>query len=68
MASLFKKPKVHQPKIEMPKLPKPKPVRMPTEIDPVILEAQKRTREAALKRRGRLSTLLTDHIGGEVLG
>lgn len=45
-------------------LPKPKPVRMPTETDPALLEAAKRTREAALRRTGRQSTILTENLAG----
>lgn len=41
-------------------LPTPKPTRMPTETDPDILAAAQRTRKAALARRGRLSTIMTD--------
>lgn len=52
MANLFK-PKT-------PKVEPPKPVRMPTEIDPEIQAAAQRTRSAAMRRRGRLSTILTD--------
>ena len=47
-------------------LPKPKVVRMPTETDPSILEASKRARSAALKRTGRFSTILTDHLNQTV--
>jgi len=39
----------------------PKPVRMPTETDPEVLQAGFRARETALRRTGRLSTLLTDN-------
>lgn len=54
MAALFSKPKT-------PPLPDiPKPIRMPTETDPDILAAAKRTRQAAMWRRGRMSTILTD--------
>jgi hypothetical protein len=42
-------------------LPEPKVVRMPTESDPNILAAAQRTREAMMKRRGRLSTIMTDN-------
>lgn len=46
---------------DMPKPPPPpKPVRMPVETDPDIVAAAQRTREAALQRKGRLSTILTD--------
>ncbi len=40
--------------------PPPKPQRMPNETDPDVLAAAQRTRQAALQRRGRLSTILTD--------
>lgn len=44
-----------------PKAPEaPKPVRMPTQEDPDMLAAAQRTRQAALSRKGRLSTILTD--------
>lgn len=39
---------------------------MPTETDPSILEAAKRTRRAALQRTGRLSTILTDQTGDAI--
>ena len=51
MGSLFGKP-------QMP--PAPKPVRMPNATDPDVLAAAQRTRAAALQRKGRLSTILTD--------
>ena len=51
MASFFSKPKLPEP---------PKPVRMPNETDPDVLAAAQRTRAAAMKRKGRLSTILTD--------
>ena len=41
-------------------LPKLRPQRMPTENDPAVLAAAQRTRENALRRRGRLSTIMTD--------
>lgn len=44
-----------------PKLPaSPKPVRMPTETDPEVRAAGIRARENALRRSGRLSTIMTD--------
>jgi hypothetical protein len=43
-----------------PKIETPKPVRMPFETDPEVQAASQRTRENALRRRGRLSTILTD--------
>lgn len=55
MGSLFKTPDV-----KIPEEQRPRPVRMPTETDPDVLAAAKRTRQAAMQRRGRLSTILTD--------
>jgi len=46
--------------------PAPKPVRMPTATDPSVEAASKRTRENALKRKGRLSTILTDQTSDTV--
>ena len=40
--------------------PPPKPVRQPVETDPEVRAAAMRTRESALRRSGRLSTMLTD--------
>lgn len=58
MSSLFSSPK-------MPDMPAaPKPVRMPTETDPNIVEAGLRTRRSAMQRSGRLSTILSDNLGG----
>lgn len=51
MSGLFGKPKTPPP---------PKPVRMPVEQDPDVLAAQRRVQESALRRQGRLSTILTD--------
>ena len=42
-------------------MPEPRVVRMPTEQDPSVLAAAQRTREAMMKRRGRLSTIMTDN-------
>lgn len=54
MGGMFSKPK-------MPKAPPPpKPVRMPVETDPAVLAAADRTRNAAMQRQGRMSTILTD--------
>lgn len=54
MGGMFSKPK-------MPKAPPaPKPVRMPVETDPAVLQAAERTRAATMQRAGRLSTILTD--------
>jgi hypothetical protein len=54
MGGLFSKPKT-------PEAPeKPKPIRMPVETDPAVLAAGERTKAAALQRKGRLSTILTD--------
>jgi len=47
-------------------MPKPKVTRMPVATDPEILEAAGRTREEALRRRGRLSTIMTDQTGATV--
>ena len=44
-------------------LPKPKPVRMPVDEDPSVFEAAQRTRKAAMARRGRASTIMTDATG-----
>ena len=41
-------------------LPVPKVTRMPTATDPSILAAAQRTRAAAMRRSGRMSTILTD--------
>lgn len=52
-----------------PKVPKPEapsPVRMPTATDPTVQAAAQRTRASALQRKGRLSTILTDHISSTV--
>jgi hypothetical protein len=51
MASLFSSPKLPPP---------PKPVRMPNETDPEVHAAGMRARENALRRSGRLSTIMTD--------
>ena len=56
MGGLFSKPKI--PKIEPP--PAPKSVRMPVETDPEVTAATQRTRQSAMRRQGRLSTILTD--------
>jgi hypothetical protein len=57
MTNMFK-PKMPAPQA----LPEPKVVRMPTEMDPSVLAAATRTREAAMKRRGRMSTIMTDSL------
>jgi hypothetical protein len=36
--------------------------RMPTEQDPALLAASRRTRERSMRRRGRMSTILTDQV------
>lgn len=60
MSKLFR-PKIKAPPVPQPEpIPVPKPVRMPTRRDPSIENAAKKTRMAALRRRGRLSTILTD--------
>ena len=46
--------------------PPPKPVRMPTPTDPDVEAASKRTRQRALDRKGRLSTILTDQTQSTV--
>jgi|RhiMethySRZTD1v2_1073278.scaffolds.fasta_scaffold289873_2 hypothetical protein len=46
------------PKVQAPEAPKP--VRMPVETDPSVMQAAQRTRSAALARQGRLSTIMTD--------
>jgi len=53
MTAMFKTPKVTQPAT-------PKPARMPVETDPAVQQAAQRTRQAAMMRQGRLSTILTD--------
>lgn len=53
MAKLFKTPQMKDVSI-------PKTIRMPTEQDPDVLAAAQRTKNAALQRSGRLSTILTD--------
>lgn len=57
MSSLFKTPKLPPP---------PKPIRMPTATDPDIEAASRRTRQNAMKRKGRLSTILTDQTQSTV--
>lgn len=57
MSKMFKTPKM--PDLPPPP-PLPKPVRMPNATDPSVLAAAQRTRAAALRRKGRLSTILTD--------
>jgi hypothetical protein len=44
----------------------PQPVRKPTITDPDVAAAAQRTRESALKRKGRLSTILTDQTNDVV--
>ena len=46
--------------------PPPKPVRMPTPTDPDVEAAARRSRQDALKRKGRLSTILTDQTSNTV--
>lgn len=64
MAALFKS--------STPTIEKPKPVRMPVESDPEVIAAGQRTRENALRRSGRLSTIMTDQTAsgssGQKLG
>ena len=54
MSGLFKTPATPAPP------PVPKPTRMPFQTDPDVLAAGQRTREAAMRRQGRLATILTD--------
>jgi hypothetical protein len=65
MAGLF-------PKSSTPKIEQPKPIRMPNESDPETFAAAQRTRENALRRSGRLSTIMTDQTlsasSGQKLG
>ena len=71
MSGLFSKPKI-PPLPEPPEPPaNPRPKRMPFEQDPEVAAAGKRTRTAATRRRGRLSTILTDRTSsssGQKLG
>ncbi len=53
MGGLFKTPKA-------PKVEAPKKVRMPVQTDPEIEAASARNREEIMRRRGRLSTIMTD--------
>jgi hypothetical protein len=46
--------------VKQPEPTSPKTIRMPTQDDPDVLAAAQRTRQAALARTGRLSTILTD--------
>ena len=41
-----------------------RPTRLPTPLDRDTLAADRRTRDKALRRRGRLSTILTDRLEG----
>jgi hypothetical protein len=47
-------------------LPTPKVHRMPIETDPTVLAASQRSREAAMRRRGRMSTIMTDSLQSTV--
>lgn len=58
MGSLFSKPKI--PEVKPP--PDPKPVRMPTVDDPNAEKAASRFRAAALRRKGRRSTIMSDNL------
>lgn len=49
---------------QIPKLPTPKVVRLPTETDPSIVAAGRRTMAEALKRSGRRATMKTDRTRG----
>lgn len=50
------------PKIPTPALPAT--TRMPNATDPAVAEAAQRTRAEALRRKGRLSTIMTDQTTG----
>ncbi len=56
MTSLFKTPKMPA----APEIEKPRSVRMPVENDANARAAAARTRQGAMMRQGRLSTILTD--------
>ena len=66
MAKMFKPetPSMAAPPPLAPPTPEEAPVfkRMPVMSDPSIMAAGQRTREAAMKRKGRLSTILTDNL------
>lgn len=47
----------------LPPLPEPRAVRLPSELDPAVQDAAKRTRSSALRRSGRRSTIMTDDLG-----
>ena len=81
MTNLFRPNYVAPPQVTAAPTPPPLPTpaaeeaprykRMPTMSDPDVLIAAQRTRAAALKRRGRLSTILTDQtqaISGSLIG
>ncbi len=53
MGGLLKTPKA-------PKVEAPKKVRMPVQTDPEIEAAAARNRDEILRRRGRMSTIMTD--------
>lgn len=53
MTQLFKSPKT-------PEISNPRTIRMPGQDDPSLQSAAQRTRQNALQRRGRLSTIMTD--------
>lgn len=58
MGGLFSKPKV--PEVVTP--PEPEVVRMPTVEDPNAEKAASRYRAAALKRKGRRASILSDNL------
>jgi hypothetical protein len=58
MGGMFSKPKV--PEVQAP--PEPKVVRMPTVDDPNAEKAASRFRKAAMSRKGRRSSILTDNL------
>ncbi len=65
MTKMFKTPAM--PEITMPATPEPeapKVVRMPTRFNPTVEAAAERTRAGAMRRKGRLSTIMTDRTGG----
>ena len=50
----------------MPKVQQPKPIRMPVETDAEVIAAGQRTRANAMRRQGRLSTIMTDQTASTV--
>lgn len=74
MTNMFKPklPAMSQTETPSVSIPTPKPLRMPNENDMSVMDAAKRTRAEAMRRRGRQSTILTDASGigssGQKLG